>query len=329
MSDRIEPGAPLLQVSNLWLRLPHVARRPVLAGVDLEVAAGEVVGLVGESGSGKSLTARAALGLLPRRAQVDGTVTLDGVDVLTSPSSQLRRLRTESAAMVFQDPRAGVNPMRRIGDHMTEAARFARRSDAKAARRRALELLGAVGLPDPERHLRQFPHELSGGMLQRVMIAGALMGSPKLLLCDEPTTALDVTTQKEIVSILRRLQQDEGMGMLFITHDLDLAASVCDRVLVMYAGQVVEQAPALDLFTTPRHPYTAGLLASTPHIDGGDERLRPIKGTPLSLTAEPPGGAFAERCDRMVELCSTHRPQLVADGARADRCLLNVTGVGS
>jgi oligopeptide/dipeptide ABC transporter ATP-binding protein len=322
--------APLLRMSDVWLRLPHVARRPILAGVDLEVAAGEVVGLVGESGSGKSLTARAALGLLPRRAEVEGSVTLDGIDVLCAPSSQLRRLRSKSAAMVFQDPRAGVNPMRRIGDHMTEAIRFAQRGDTKMARARALELLDAVGLPDPARHFRQFPHELSGGMLQRVMIAGALMGSPKLLLCDEPTTALDVTTQKEIVSILRRLQRDEGMGMLFITHDLDLAASVCDRVLVMYAGQVVEQAPALDLFRSPRHPYTAGLLASTPHIDATNERLRPIKGAPLSLIAEPPGCAFAERCDRVVEgLCTTRRPELVGDLDRADRCLLNRTGVAS
>jgi len=316
---------PLLQLSDLWLRLPSVAARPILAGVDLEVSAGEVVGLVGESGSGKSVTARTALGLVPRGAQVEGSVVVDGVDVLSAPADRLRRLRSETASMVFQDPRAGINPMRRIGDHLTEAARFAKRGDdVKAARKRALELLEEVGLPHPERHLKQFPHELSGGMLQRVMIAGALMGSPKLLLCDEPTTALDVTTQKEIVSILARLQQDEGMGMLFITHDLDLAASVCDRVHVMYAGQVVEHASAKELFASPQHPYTAGLLASTPSLDVVQERLRPIKGTPLSLLTDPPGCAFAERCDLVVEgLCTTQRPALVAHGDRADRCLLN------
>ncbi|MBA2953818.1 ATP-binding cassette domain-containing protein [Nocardioides sp. MAH-18] len=320
-------STPLLQMSDVWLRLPGIANRPILAGVDLEVAAGEVVGLVGESGSGKSVTARTALGLVPRGAQVEGRVLVDGTDVLSAPADRLRRLRSESAAMVFQDPRAGINPMRRIGDHLTEAARFAKRGeDVRAARKRALDLLEAVGLPHPERHLKQFPHELSGGMLQRVMIAGALMGSPKLLLCDEPTTALDVTTQKEIVSILARLQQDEGMGMLFITHDLDLAASVCDRVHVMYAGQVVEHASAKELFASPQHPYTAGLLASTPSLEVVQERLRPIAGTPLSLLADPLGCTFAERCDRVMEgLCTTQRPELVEHGDRADRCLLNQT----
>lgn len=314
----------LLRMTDVWLRLPKVARRPILAGVDIDVAPGEVVGLVGESGSGKSVTARAALGLLPRGALVDGSVIVDGIDVRNASRSRLRALRAGTAAMVFQDPRAGINPMRRIGDHLTEAARYANRSDGREARRRALALLGDVGLPDPERHLRQFPHELSGGMLQRVMIAGALMGSPKLLLCDEPTTALDVTTQREIVTILRRLQREEGMGMLFITHDLDLAGSVCDRVLVMYAGQVVEQAPAADLFASPRHPYTVGLLSSTPGIGDSNERLRPIKGTPISLLVDPPGCAFAGRCDLVVEgRCTTRRPELLAHGARADRCVLN------
>jgi len=316
-------GEPLLRLSDVWLRIPAVARRPVLAGVDLEVHAGEVVGLVGESGSGKSVTARAVLGLVPRGAQVEGSVTVDGLDVLSASPGRLRRLRSQTAAMVFQDPRAGINPLRRIGDHLTEGARFAQRGDVRAARGRAVELLAAVGLPDPERHLRQFPHELSGGMLQRVMIAGALMGSPRLLLCDEPTTALDVTTQAEIVRILRRLQQERGMGMLFITHDLDLAASVCDRVLVMYAGQVVEQAPALELFRAPRHPYTAGLLASTPSLEAEHGRLAPIRGVPLSLLADPAGCPFADRCDHVVEgPCTTGRIDLVGDERHASRCVL-------
>jgi oligopeptide/dipeptide ABC transporter ATP-binding protein len=314
---------PLLRLSQFWLRLPEAARRPILAGVDIDVHVGEVVGLVGESGSGKSVTARAALGMVPRGAEVEGGVTVDGLDVLSASPERLRRLRSTTAAMVFQDPRAGINPMRRIEDHLTEAARFARRGDVRTARKRAVELLGAVGLPDPHRHLRQFPHELSGGMLQRVMIAGALMGSPRLLLCDEPTTALDVTTQDEIVKILRRLQQEQGMGMLFITHDLDLAASVCDRVLVMYAGQVVEHAPATELFRAPRHPYTAGLLGSTPSLDLVQHRLKPINGTPLSLLADPPGCTFAERCDRVVEgLCTQSRPELVGDTRHASRCVL-------
>jgi peptide/nickel transport system ATP-binding protein len=321
---------PLLRLADVWLRLPEVARRPILAGVDLEVNAGEVVGLVGESGPGKSVTARTALGLLPAAAQVEGTVCVDGLDVLAASSGRLRRLRSDTASMVFQDPRAGINPMRRSGDHLTEAARFARKDDVRAARKRAVELLGAVGLPDPERHLRQFPHELSGGMLQRVMIAGALMGSPKLLLCDEPTTALDVTTQAEIVAILRRLQREQGMGMLFITHDLDLAASVCDRILVMYAGQVVEHASAVDLFREPRHPYTAGLLASTPSLEAVADRLRPIKGSPLSLMADPPGCPFAERCDHTVEgLCDSSRIELVGEPAHRSRCVLTMKEVVS
>ncbi|RYP88281.1 ABC transporter ATP-binding protein [Nocardioides guangzhouensis] len=315
-------SGPLLEMSDVWLRLPEVARRPVLAGVDLQVGAGEIVGLVGESGSGKSVTARAALGLLPPTAEVEGRVTVDGVDVLSAPAADVRRLRAESVAMVFQDPRAGINPMRRIGDHLTESARLTgRRRDLDAARARALELLDAVGLPDPRRHLRQYPHELSGGMLQRVMIAGALMGSPRLLLCDEPTTALDVTTQAEIVALLGRLQRERGMGMLFITHDLDLAASVCDRIHVMYAGRVVEQAPALGLFEQPRHPYTAGLLASTPAIDGGGTRLRAIPGVPLSLLEDPSGCVFAARCDRVLdEVCRVLAPPVVADGVRSVRC---------
>ena len=311
----------LLQLSDVWLRLPRAANRPILAGVDLTVDEGEIVGLVGESGSGKSVTARAVLGLIPDGAQVDGTVTVDGLDVLSAGPDRLRHLRAQTAAMVFQDPRAGINPLRRIEDYIIESDRYARRSDVRAARARALDLLAAVGLPDPARHLRQFPHELSGGMLQRVMIAGALMGDPRLLLCDEPTTALDVTTQAEIVSILTRLQRDQGMGMLFITHDLDLAASVCDRVYVMYAGRVVEHGAAQALFAGPKHPYTAGLLTSTPSVDSDQERLTPVRGAPLSLAEDPAGCAFASRCDFVDEtLCTSVAPPLVNIDGQGVRC---------
>ena len=312
----------LLTLTDVSLRMPALARRPLLDGVDLSVDRGEVVGLVGESGSGKSLTARAILGLLPRGADVAGTIEVDGLDVLSAGRDDLRRLRSSQVSMVFQDPRAGINPLRRIGDYLTESVRLARGGDARAASARALELLEAVGLPDPARHLRQFPHELSGGMLQRVMIAGALMGDPSLLLCDEPTTALDVTTQAEIISILARLQAEQGMGMLFITHDLDLAGAICDRVYVMYAGRVVETARAAELFADPRHPYTAGLLASTPGVDRNHDRLVPVSGSPLSLLENPPGCAFAPRCDFAVEgLCTSQAPALVQDGDRAVRCV--------
>ena len=311
----------LLRVSDVSLRLPEVARRPLLDHVDLTVDRGEVVGLVGESGSGKSVTARAILGLLPRGAEVDGGIEVDALDVLSAGRDDRRRLRTSTVSMVFQDPRAGINPLRRIGDYLTEALRLSSGVDDRAATSRALDLLGAVGLPDPRRHLRQFPHELSGGMLQRVMIAGALMGDPSLLLCDEPTTALDVTTQAEIVAILARLQAEQGMGMLFITHDLDLAAAICDRVYVMYAGRVVERAEAMELFAKPQHPYTAGLLASTPSADQDHDRLLPVAGSPLSLLEDPPGCAFAARCEFRVEpLCTASTPSLVEAEGHAVRC---------
>ncbi len=310
----------LLRIDDLSLRLPAIAKRAVLDQVSLTVGPGEVVGLVGESGSGKSVTARAIIGLLPQSAQVDGSITVDGTSVLTAGADELRRLRSGTVSMIFQDPRAGINPLRRIGDFLTEALRLSRGWSRTAATARALELLAAVGLPDPERHLRQFPHELSGGMLQRVMIAGALSVEPRLLLCDEPTTALDVTTQAEILAILGRLQAEQGMGMLFITHDLDLAAAVCDRVYVMYAGRVVERAPALELFAEPHHPYTAGLLGSTPGVDRDHDRLAPIKGTPLSLLSEPSGCGFADRCPFVVDECRATPPELVDDGPRAVRC---------
>jgi len=311
----------LLDIESLSVRLPHLAKRPLLDDISLYVERGEAVGLVGESGSGKSVTARAVQGLMPPKAETGGRVLVDGVDVLTAGRDVVRSLRTTKVSMVFQDPRAGINPLRRIGDFLTESSRLCRGMSQGAATARALELLAAVGLPDPARHLRQHPHELSGGMLQRVMIASALMGEPELLLCDEPTTALDVTTQAEIVAILGRLQREQHMGMLFITHDLDLASALCDRVYVMYAGRVVEQARAKELFAAPAHPYTAGLLASTPGVDRDHERLIPVRGAPLSLFDSPPGCAFAERCDYAVEACLSEVPDLVEHDDRAVRCL--------
>lgn len=254
----------LLDISDYTLDLPGGAR--LLDGVSLRVAEGETVGLVGESGSGKSLTARSVIGLQPRGARTAGSVRLDDREVLGAPTGELLALRRSNAGMVFQDPRAGINPMRTIGDHLTETLRLVdgrSRADADA---RAIELLRAVRLPRPEDHLRQYPHELSGGMLQRVMIAGALTSSPRLLICDEPTTALDVTTQAEIIGVLGEQRASRGMGMLFITHDLNLAASICDRVYVMSAGRVVEHGDARQVFLRPQAPYTRRLVAATPTI---------------------------------------------------------------
>ena len=268
-------GGPLLEISGLRLDLPapkHGTARRLLHGIDLAVADGETVGLVGESGSGKSLTARTVLGLLPDLAQTSGSVLLDGTNVLTANRAELKRLRLSTAAMIFQDPRAGINPMRTLGDHLTEALRLGEGRPAAEARARAIELLAAVHLPHPEEHLRQYPHEFSGGMLQRVMIAGALAGSPKLLVCDEPTTALDVTTQAQILDVLAEQREQRAMGMLFITHDLTLAAAFCDRVYVMREGKVVEQGAASQVLRRPANPYTQRLVAATPTIEvTGDE----------------------------------------------------------
>ncbi|MGW5694432.1 ABC transporter ATP-binding protein, partial [Streptomyces asiaticus] len=281
----------LLAYEALSVALPGMAR-PVLDGIDLTVAAGEVVALVGESGSGKSVTARTALGLFPAGAEVEGHVRVDGTDLVSADATGLRTIRTAKASMIFQDPRAGINPVRRIGDFLTESLRVGHGWTKDRAHTRAAELLAAVGLPDPARHLKQYPHQLSGGMLQRVMIAGALTTEPRLLLCDEPTTALDVSTQAEIMAILGRLQRERDLGLLLITHDIELAAAVCDRVYVMYAGRIVETAPTAELFAAPRHPYTAGLLGSSPPLSapsGPPARLTPIPGAPMGQIGRASG----------------------------------------
>ncbi|WP_269936655.1 dipeptide ABC transporter ATP-binding protein [Arthrobacter sp. HY1533] len=254
----------LLDIDSLTLELPNGTR--LLDGISITVAKGETVGLVGESGSGKSLTARSVLGLLPERATMGGQVLLEGEDSLRVSQQRLSELRRHSASMVFQDPRAGINPMRTVGEHLTETLRLCEHLPAEQARQRGIEMLKAVRLPRPEQHLKQYPHEFSGGMLQRVMIAGALISSPKLLICDEPTTALDVTTQAEIIAVLTEQAKSRGMGMLFITHDLNLAASLCDRVYVMSQGRVVEQGSAQGVFSAPQAEYTRKLVAATPTV---------------------------------------------------------------
>ncbi|MCX5215147.1 ABC transporter ATP-binding protein [Kitasatospora sp. NBC_00240] len=297
-----------LDIQAYRLSLPNTAR-PVLAGVDLTVEARETVALVGESGSGKSLTSRSVLGLLPAGARTEGTVRVDGEDVLTMAPDELRRLRTNSAAMIFQDPRAAINPLRRIGDFLTESVRLNAGTAPATATARAAEMLEAVGLTAAA--LRQYPGELSGGMLQRVMIAAALMGDPALILADEPTTALDVTTQAEVVALLGDLKARFGTGLLFVTHDLGLAAAISDRVYVMYAGRIAETGPAEALFDRPRHPYTAALLNSTPRLEAPAGRLAAIEGRPPSLQEELVGCPFASRCPTATFLCSQQAPALL------------------
>ncbi|MCX5192845.1 ABC transporter ATP-binding protein [Streptomyces sp. NBC_00249] len=294
-----------LDIQGLRITLPGTAR-PVLDGVDLTVAAAETVALVGESGSGKTLTSRSALRLLPPGAAVEGTVRVGGHDVLAMDPGRLRDVRAGTAAMVFQDPRAAVNPLRRIGDFLTESVTLTGAMDRPRATTRATELLRAVGLDGSV--LRKYPGQVSGGMLQRVVIAAALMGDPVLLLADEPTTALDVTSQAEVIALLAALRERFGTGLLFVTHDLELAAAISDRVYVMYAGRIVETGPAEVLFARPRHPYTAALLASTPRMDGPPGRLAAIEGQPPDLREPLPGCAFAARCPLATEVCDERAP---------------------
>lgn len=299
----------LLSIQDLWLRLPQArAERPILSGVSLHVNDAEIVGLVGESGSGKSVTCRSVLGQLPEGAQTSGSIRVGGEDVIGMDRSRLRELRSREVAMVFQDPRAAVNPLRRAGQFVTESLRTNLGYDRDRADERARQLLSEVGIADPARALRRWPHEFSGGMLQRVVIAAALAGNPHLLLADEATTALDVTTQAEVVGILKRLAAVRQMGVLFVTHDLELAAAMCDRIYVMYAGEVVESQPVDALFARPAHPYTAALLAATPRVDGRRALPLAIPGRPLGLDESVPGCPFAPRCPHARPRCDTDYP---------------------
>ncbi|MGD6742666.1 ABC transporter ATP-binding protein [Streptomyces sp. BH106] len=292
--------------------------RAVIHRVDLSVPAGAALGLVGESGSGKSLTARSVLRLLPPGARVEGDVLLDGASVPAMGPADLRALRSADVAMIHQDPRAHINPVRTVGDFLTEGL-IARGTRAREATATVTGLLRDVGIPDAERRLRQRPPELSGGLLQRVMIAAALAGGPRLLLADEPTTALDVTTQAEVMAIIDEARAARGLALLFITHDLALAAAVCDRIAMMYAGSIVEELPADRLHKSARHPYTRALLASRPAPGADARELRAIPGRPLSAYEAGAGCAFAPRCPAARARCRTERPEPrpVGDGLAA------------
>ena len=278
--------------------------------VDLDVVPGEVVGLVGESGSGKSVTLRSIVRLVREPGKVSGHVEWQGRDLLAMPENELRKVRGAEIAMIFQEPMTALNPVLPVRLQIEENLQAHTSLDSRARRARALELMNIVGIPAAERRLDQYPHQFSGGMRQRVMIAIALASSPKLLLADEPTTALDVTIQDQILKLLLDLRDRFGMSVLFVTHDLGVVAATCDRMAVMYGGRIVESGTVAQVFAAPHHPYTRGLLGSVPRI--GDERtmLMSIEGAPPSLTALPAGCAFQPRCTFATARCRTERPLL-------------------
>ncbi|MEV7794514.1 ABC transporter ATP-binding protein [Streptomyces sp. NPDC087512] len=312
----------LLEVDGLTVRLPVAGElRTVLRDVSFSLARGSTLGLVGESGSGKSMTVRTIARLLPGGAEVRGEVRFDGADVFDLRTDALRSYRAKDVAMIFQDARAHTNPVRTVGDFLTEAMRTNDRMPGPAARKRAQELLAEVGIGDAERRMRQFPHELSGGLLQRVMIAAAVAARPRLVLADEPTTALDVTTQAEVMAILGRMRREYGMAMLFITHDLELAGAVCDETIVLYAGQVMERQASARLHEDPLHPYTAALVQARPETGRRVDRLPAIPGHPTTAYEAPDGCGFAPRCRFAQEECRAGVPPLTRIGPAQTRCV--------
>jgi oligopeptide transport system ATP-binding protein len=307
------PRESLLAVDDLRVEF-WTSRGTIYAvnGISFDIAPGETLGIVGESGCGKSVTALALLGILPRAGRaVGGTATFDGRDLLKLSQSQLRKIRGRDIAMIFQDPMTSLNPVLTVGRQIREALETHFDMDKKEANERVAELLDQVGIPSPKIRLKDYPHQFSGGMRQRAMIAMALACEPKLLIADEPTTALDVTIQAQILDLLRKLVAERDAALILITHDLGVVAGMCERVNVMYAGMFMETGRAEDLFARPRHPYTLGLLESIPRLDAArKELLRPISGAPRDMLRPPQACPFQPRCRFEVELSSQEVPPL-------------------
>jgi peptide/nickel transport system ATP-binding protein len=317
----------LLEVRELKVHFPTPdGLVKAVDGLSFSVSRGETFGIVGESGSGKSVTCLTALGLIRRgTAQISGEVLFKGRDLLKLDADELRPIRGKDLAMIFQDPFACLHPFYRVGDQIVEALLCHERRDKGAARKRTVELLSAVGIPRPEDRFDDYPHQYSGGMRQRAMIAMALAHNPDLLIADEPTTALDVTVQAQILELIDRIKDEFDIGVILITHDLGVVADVADAVMVMYAGRAVEIGSRDQIFSQPLHPYTWGLLESIPHIDQRGARLVPIEGAPPSLIRVPPGCAFHPRCPHRFDPCDRERPELVDRGGdHPDACHLSV-----
>ena len=314
--DAPPSAPPLLRVEDLRVEFPtEDGVVHAVDGVGYELQAGRTLGIVGESGSGKTVSALTVMGLTPKSARVSGRIDFGGRELLALDSEGMRALRGDELAMIFQDPLSALHPLHRVGWQLVEAIRAHRVLAKAAARARAAELLELVGIPDPRERLHAYPHELSGGQRQRVMIAMALANEPKLLIADEPTTALDVTVQAQILALLERLQRELGMAMVLVSHDLGVVAQLADEIAVMYAGRIVERGSAQQIFTSPRHPYTWGLLRSIPRLEGGASELVPIAGRPPSLIDRPSGCHFHPRC-----------PYALPDHARIDPPLQPIPG---
>jgi len=313
-------AAPLLSFSDFRVDFP---RGPAVRGIDLTVARGEALGIVGESGSGKSVTWLAALGLLGDKARVGGKVRFEEHSLTEMPPSRLARLRGGRIAMIFQDPMSALNPVKRIGSQVAEVLALHRGITGRSARAETVRLFDLVGLPNPARRIDLFPHELSGGQNQRVAIAMALAGQPDLLIADEPTTALDVTIQAQILTLLDDLRRGLGMALVLISHDLSVVGELCDRIAVCYAGKIVESAPVADILRQPAHPYTAGLIAAAPRIGAAQSTLVPIPGQVPEPWNMPEGCAFAPRCLHARTACM-RQPELTPTGrgSQLSACVL-------
>jgi peptide/nickel transport system ATP-binding protein len=314
---------PLLSVEDLRVVFPGTDGRKTFAvdGVSFSVERGKTLGIVGESGCGKSVTSLAIMGLLPKGgADVSGRVNFERRELLSQPDRVMRDLRGDRMAMIFQEPMTSLNPSYTVGDQIVEAVVRHRRMSKRDAEARAIEMLRRVRIPNPEARFNDYPHKMSGGMRQRVMIAMALACDPDLLIADEPTTALDVTIQAQILDLMRQLREESGTAVVLITHDLGVVAEVCDEVVVMYAGQVVERAPVEKLFRFPQHPYTVGLLGALPRLDRRRPRLAAIEGTVPNMTAPPQGCRFQARCPFRIPQCAELPPLIPVEAQHLSRC---------
>ena len=321
-------GKPLLEVRNL--RVEFNTRRGTLVAIDdvsFDIAPGEVLGVVGESGAGKSITGTAIIGLLEPPGRIaGGEILLEGLRIDNLPAEEMRRIRGRRIGAIFQDPLTSLNPLYTIGQQIIETIQTHLPMNAAQARARAIELLAEVGIPAPERRIDHYPHQFSGGMRQRVVIALALCANPKLIIADEPTTALDVSIQAQIITLLKRLCRDNGTAVMLVTHDMGVIAETADRVAVMYAGRIVEIGPVQEVIHNPQHPYTAGLMASIPALGQEVARLSQIEGSMPRLNAIPAGCAFNPRCPRVFGRCKVERPILLPAGKSRAACWLHAAG---